>query len=127
MRDLTQKLLLLAVGIIGGMLLFRYSCAGDDKTDELIRRNEQLIRRVDSLEAVNRLRQGRIDSLQRVDAINRRRADSLALAIRENTRIITRIVRDLNVYKGTPTDLLREFNQLIRDPLPPLPDTSRAR
>ncbi len=127
MRDLTKMLLLLAVGIIGGMLLFKFTCAGDPKTDELIRRNEQLIRRVDSLEAINRLRQGRIDSLQRVDAINRRRADSLALAIRENTRIITRIVRDLNVYKGTPTDLLREFNQLIRDPLPPLPDTSRAR
>jgi hypothetical protein len=127
MRDLTKMLLLLAVGIIGGMLLFKFTCAGDQDTGELIRRNEQLIRRVDSLEAINRLRQDRIDSLQRVDAINRRRADSLALAIRENTRIITRIVRDLNVYKGTPTDLLRELNQLIRDPLPPLPDTSRAR
>jgi hypothetical protein len=127
MRDLTKMLLLLAVGIIGGMLLFKYTCAGDQGTADLIRRNEQLNHRVDSLEAVNRLRQGRIDSLQRVDAINRRRADSLALAIRENTRIITRIVRDLNVYKGTPTDLLRDLNQLIRDPLPPLPDTSRGR
>ncbi len=127
MRDLTKMLLLLAVGIIGGMLLFKYTCAGDQDTADLIRRNEQLIRRVDSLEAVNRLRQARVDSLQREDAKNKRRADSLALAIRENTRIITRIVRDLNVYKGTPTDLLRELNQLVRDPLPPLPDTSRAR
>jgi hypothetical protein len=124
MRDLTKMLLLLAVGIIGGMLLFKYTCAGDQDT---ARRNEQLLHRVDSLEAVNRLGQARIDSLRREDAKNKWRADSLALTIRENTRVITRIVRDLNVYKGTPTDLLRELNQLIRDPLPPLPDTSRAR
>ncbi len=127
MRDLTKTLLLLAVGIIGGMLLFKYTCAGDQKTGDLIRHNEQLRRHVDSLETANRLRQARIDSLQREDAKNQRRADSLALAIRQNTQVITRIVRDLNVYKGTPTDLLHELNEFVRHPLPPLPDTSRAR
>ncbi len=127
MRDLVKMLLLLAVGIVGGMLLFKFSCASDQDVADLIRRNEEIRRRVDSLEAVNRLRQARIDSLQLEDAKKKRLADSLALAIRENTRIITKIVRDINVYKGTPTDLLRELNEFIRNPLPPLPDTSGSR
>jgi hypothetical protein len=68
MRDLVKMLLLLAVGIVGGMLLFKFSCASDQDIADLIRRNEEIRRRVDSLEAVNRLRQARIDSLQLEDA-----------------------------------------------------------
>ena len=127
MRDVVKMLLLLAVGIIGGMLLFKFSCASDQNLADLIRRNEEIRRRADSLEAVNRMRQARIDSLQLADARHKQRADSLALAVREQTKIITKIVRDINVYKGTPTDLLRELNEFVRNPLPPLPDTSNSR
>jgi len=127
MRDLTKMLLLLAIGIIGGMLLFKFSCAPDTNLDELRREIEEVRRQNEALEAANRLAFARIDSLRLVDAINKARADSLRKEIRDRTKVITKIVRDLNVYKGTPTDLLRELNLFIRSPLPPLPDTSDAR
>ena len=127
MRDLTKMLLLLAIGIIGGMLLFKFSCAPDTNLDELRREIEEVRRQNEALEAANRQAFARIDSLRLVDAINKARADSLRKEIRDRTKVITKIVRDLNVYKGTPTDLLRELNLFIRSPLPPLPDTSGAR
>lgn len=58
-----KRLLLVAVGILGGMLLFKYSCAEDEKIAELIRRNEHMRSIVDSLETIYRLKQATIDSM----------------------------------------------------------------
>ncbi|MDZ7290851.1 MAG: hypothetical protein ONB44_06575 [candidate division KSB1 bacterium] len=127
MRELTKTLLLLAVGIIGGMLLFKFTCAPDQNLDKLRREIEQVRRQNDSLEAINRLAEARIDSLRQRDIRKRELADSLEKEIQSKTKVITKIVRDLNVYKGTPTDLLRELNEFVRSPLPPFPDTSITR
>jgi hypothetical protein len=127
MRELTKTLLLLAVGIIGGMLLFRFSCAPDDSLDRLRREIEEVRRKNDALEAANRLAFARIDSLQREDRRKQKLADSLAVVIKNREKTIIKIVENLHVYKGTPTDLLRELNEFVRHPLPPFPDTSHTR
>jgi len=124
---ITKMLVLLAVGIIGGMLLFRFTCAGDENLQKLRQEIEEVRRKNETLEAANRLAFARIDSLQRVDQRNKKLADSLASAIKIREKTIIKIVENLHVYKGTPTDLLRELNEFVRSPLPPLPDTSHTR
>jgi hypothetical protein len=127
MRDLTKMLLLLAVGIIGGMLLFRFTCAGDANLEKLLREIEEVREKNKILEEANRLAFARIDSLQIEDRRKQQLADSLASAIKIRDKKIIKIVENLHVYKGTPTDLLRELNEFVRSPLPPLPDTSHSR
>jgi len=127
MRDLTKMLLLLAIGIIGGMLLFKFSCAGDQNLDKLRQEIEEVRRQNDALEAANRLAFVRIDSLRREDRRKQQLADSLAKVVQIREKRIIKIVENLHVYKGTPTDLLRELNEFVRSPLPPFPDTSHTR
>jgi hypothetical protein len=127
MRDLTKMLALLAVGIIGGMLLFRLTCAGGQSLKKLRQEVEEVRRKNEALEAANRLAYARIDSLQRLDRRNKKLADSLANAVKIREKKIIKIVENLHVYKGTPTDLLRELNEFVRSPLPSLPDTSDTR
>ncbi|MCG3119588.1 MAG: hypothetical protein ALAOOOJD_02026 [bacterium] len=127
MRDLTKMLLLLALGLIGGMMLFKFSCAGDQDLERLRQEIAEIRRQNESLEALNRLAAARIDSLQREDRRKQQLADSLASVVKIREKRITQIVENLHVYKGTPTDLLRELNEFVRSPLPPLPDTSHTR
>ena len=127
MRDLTKMLLLLAIGMIGGMLLFKFSCAGDQNLDKLRQEIEEVRRKNDALEAANRLAFVRIDSLRREDRRKQQLADSLAKVVQIREKRIIKIVENLHVYKGTPTDLLRELNEFVRSPLPPFPDTSHTR
>jgi len=127
MRDLTKMLSLLAIGIIGGMLLFKFSCAGDQNLDKLLKEIAEVREKNNALETANRLAFARIDSLQREDRRKQQLADSLAKVVQIREKRIIKIVENLHVYKGTPTDLLRELNEFVRSPLPPLPDTSHTR
>jgi len=127
MRDLTKMLSLLAIGIIGGMLLFKFSCAGGQNLDKLLKEIAEVREKNKALEEANRLAFVRIDSLQLEDRRKQQLADSLAKVVQIREKRIIKIVENLHVYKGTPTDLLRELNEFVRSPLPPLPDTSHTR
>jgi hypothetical protein len=124
MRDLTKMLLLLGIGLVAGMLLFKFSCAPDQEVERILAENREILRRNDSLEAVNRRAEARIDSLRNEDRRKQALADSLARVVQNRERRIRQIMENINVYKGTPTDLLRELNEFLRSPLPTLPDTA---
>ncbi len=126
MSNLVKTLLFVALGLAAGILLVKFGC-GDDEVKRVLEENRRVRAQVDSLEALNRQAQGRLDSLRREDARHQARIEALSDSLKAKQIIIIKTVRDLNVYKGTTTDLLRDLNEFVRSPLPALPDTNFAR
>ncbi len=124
MNDLTRTLLILAVGIIGGMLFFKFGCTTDEELQRVLNENEKIRSMVDSLDTINQQAEARLDSLRQQDQRNRIVIDSLQTNVNARVRRIIKTVESLDAYEGTPTDLLRELNEFVHSPFPALPDTT---
>jgi len=127
MNSLGKTLLVLAVGLAAGMLLFKFGCTSDDEVRRVIDENRRSREIIDSLLVENDRALARLDSLRQADQRNQVVIDSLNQIVSTRERGIIETVESLDVYTGTPTDLLRELNEFVRSPLPPLPDTSGIR
>lgn len=77
---------------------------------------------VDSLKTVNTRLSAKVDSLQNAGQARLQEIDNLKDRIQKQRQSLQAALEALYEYKGTDGDLVRELNQLIKSPLPTLPD-----
>lgn len=73
------------------------------KSDSLQKINDQIKLQIDALRAERVFLDKKIDSLHTINQITAKK--------------INKLIRRLNVYPGTPDDLLRELNEFAKSPL----------
>ena len=77
---------------------------------------------VDSLKMENTKLKARIDSLAKAEQTRLQEIENLKDRIQQQQQSLQAALEALHVYKGTDDDLVRELNELIKSPLPVLPD-----
>jgi len=77
---------------------------------------------VDSLKMENTKLKARIDSLAKAGQTRLQEIENLKDRIQQQQQSLQAALEALHVYKGTDDDLVRELNELIKSPLPVLPD-----
>ncbi len=122
MKDIIKNVITILIVAVIGILIGRY-VLGDD--DEIKKAREQIVRtqaEVDSLKKVN----AKIaENLTRVENNNRRLEEekiALQQAVERAVGRLNRIIKEINAYVGTKTDLVRELNRILAVPLQPLPN-----
>jgi len=122
MKDIIKNVITILIVAVIGILIGKYVLGDDKDLTEARERIAQTRAEVDSLKQAN----ARIaEELEAVKRNNQRlEQDKITLQQAADRAVgrLNRIIKEINAYVGTKTDLVRELNRILAAPLQPLPD-----
>jgi len=121
-KSLWKNILLIVVVAGVAVVLTRLFWPTDKEIDAGLEEIKKTKAIIDSLKNVNSRLIARVDSLQNADRDRIKEIDNLKDRIDKQQQSLRAALEALHDYKGTDGDLVRELNELIKSPLPALPE-----
>jgi septal ring factor EnvC (AmiA/AmiB activator) len=122
MKDILKNLITILIVVVIGILIGRYVLGDDDQIKKV---REQIARTQAEVDSLKKVNTEIAKELARVEKNNRRLEEekmALQQAVDSAVGRLNRIVKEINAYVGTKTDLVRELNRILAVPLQPLPN-----
>lgn len=122
MKDIMKSVVTIFIVAGVGVLVGRYVFGDDSELKEARDRIARTQALVDSLKQVNARIAAELEGVKRNN--ERLEQDKIALQQAADRALgrLNRIIKEINAYVGTKTDLVRELNRILAIPLEPLPD-----
>lgn len=122
MKTLAKNIVLILVVAIAAIVFTKLFWPSEKEIDLRLDEIKKTKKLVDSLRTENAKLFARVDSLQNASQNRLQEIDELKTRIQKQQQSLQAALEALHVYEGSDDNLVRELNELIKSPLPALPD-----
>ncbi|MCI0515119.1 hypothetical protein L0128_18045 [candidate division KSB1 bacterium] len=122
MKNLGTSILIAVVLALAVFFVLRFIWPADGEIDLLKAQLNRTRAQVDSLQHVNHRLMTEVDSIEVKNNNLAQEIGRLNLNIENQKKKLNEALRSIHEYQGSPDDLQRELNRIIRTPLPVVPN-----
>jgi methyl-accepting chemotaxis protein len=122
MKNLWTSILIAVVLALAVFFVLRFLWPSDGEVDRLKAQLNRTRAQVDSLQQVNRQIMAEVDSIEVKNQNLAQEIGRLNQNIDYHKKKLNETLRSIHEYQGSPDDLQRELNRIIRTPMPQIPN-----